>query len=112
MCGRYARFSSVKTFAERFHAQGTLTLTESYNVAPTQAVLLARNAEVGGRELAALHWGLIPAGSKEPKTPYSTINARAETVAEKPAFRNAFRRRRCLIAADGWYEFMWTRQAW
>ncbi|MGH8489617.1 MAG: SOS response-associated peptidase family protein [Gammaproteobacteria bacterium] len=53
-----------------------LTLTESYNVAPIQAVLLARNAEDGGRELAALHWGLIPAWSKEPKTPYSTINAR------------------------------------
>lgn len=76
MCGRYARFSSVKAFAERFHAQSTLTLTESYNVAPTQAVLLARNAEDGERELAALHWGLIPAWSKEPKTPYSTINAR------------------------------------
>ncbi len=105
MCGRYARFSSVKTFAERFSAQGLLDVTESYNVAPTQAALLARNKDDDGRELAALRWGLIPSWSKEPKTPYSTINTRATTVAERPAFRHAFRKRRCLIAADGYFEW-------
>jgi putative SOS response-associated peptidase YedK len=67
--------------------------------------LAARIAEHGARELVALKWGLVPAWSAEPKTVYSTINARAETVAQKPAFRSAFRHRRCLIAADGFYEW-------
>jgi len=66
---------------------------------------VARNTPEGGRELAALKWGLVPAWSDEPKTEYSTINARAETVAQKPAFRSAFRHRRCLIATDGFYEW-------
>jgi len=69
------------------------------------SMLLARNAPCGNRELVSLHWGLIPYWSKESKTGYSTINARAETIAEKPAFRNAFRHRRCLIAADGYFEW-------
>jgi putative SOS response-associated peptidase YedK len=67
--------------------------------------LAARNTEHGQRELVGLKWGLVPAWSAEPKTAYSTINARAETVAQKPAFRSAFRHRRCLIAADGFYEW-------
>ena len=105
MCGRFARFSSVQKFAELFRTGGGFSLNPRYNVAPTQALLLARNAAGGGRELVCLHWGLIPYWAKEPKTGYSTINARAETVAEKPTFRNAFRHRRCLIAADGYYEW-------
>ncbi len=104
MCGRFARFSSVQKFADLFGTRAGFSLNPRYNVAPTQALLLARNA-VGNRELVSLYWGLIPYWSKEPKTGYSTINARAESVAEKPAFRNAFRRRRCLIAADGYYEW-------
>jgi len=67
-------------------------------------LLLARNAG-GSRELVSLHWGLIPHWAKEPKIGYSTINARAETIAEKPTFRDAFRFRRCLIAVDGYYEW-------
>ncbi len=107
MCGRFARFSSPETFAALFGASGKLDLAPSYNVAPSQAVLVARNGAGGGRELALLHWGLIPRWAKAPKTPYSTINARAESVATKPSFRNAFRHRRCLVAADGFYE--WKR---
>jgi len=106
MCGRFVRHSSPETFAERFGAHGKLDLAPSYNVAPSQPVLVARNTEGEGRELALLHWGLIPSWAKAPKTIYRTINARAETVATKPTFRNAFRRRRCLIAADGFYEFI------
>ena len=105
MCGRFARFSSVQKFAELFRTGGGFSLNPRYNVAPTQALLLARNAAGGGRELVCLHWGLIPSWAKEAKTGYSTINARAETVAEMPTFRNAFRHRRCLIAADGYYEW-------
>lgn len=101
------RYSSPATFAELFGAQGGLSLAPSYNVAPSQSVLVARNGEGGRREPALLHWGLIPHWAKEPKTPYSTINARAETVAIKPTFRTAFRHRRCLIAADGFFE--WKR---
>jgi putative SOS response-associated peptidase YedK len=70
------------------------------------SVLVARNSPADcQRELAMLKWGLVPAWSDEPKTEYSTINARAETVAEKPAYRSAFRHRCCLIAADGFYEW-------
>jgi putative SOS response-associated peptidase YedK len=105
MCGRFARFSSVQKFADLFGTGAGFNLNPRYNVAPTQALLLARNAVWGNRELVSLHWGLIPHWSKEPKTSYSSINARAETVTEKPTFRNAFRHRRCLIAADGYYEW-------
>lgn len=107
MCGRFVRSSSPEIFAELFGAQGELSLAPSHNVAPSQSVLAARNTERGRRELAQLYWGLIPRWAKEPKTPYSTINARAETVATKPTFRDAFRRRRCLVAADGFFE--WKR---
>jgi putative SOS response-associated peptidase YedK len=107
MCGRFVRSSPVETFAELFGARADFVLSPRYNIAPTQAVLAARNALEGEQELVALHWGLVPHWAKEPKTSYSTINARAETVAEKPAFRKAFRYRRCLIAADGFYE--WRR---
>ncbi|MGH8468543.1 MAG: SOS response-associated peptidase [Gammaproteobacteria bacterium] len=105
MCGRFVRYSSPETFAELLKARGAMNLAPSYNVAPSQPVLVARNGEGGGRELALLHWGLIPSSSKEPKTPYSTINARAETVDTKPAFRHAIRHRRCLIGSDGYYEW-------
>ena len=105
MCGRFARFSPVQKFAGLFGTQAGFNLNPRYNIGPTQALLLARNTVGGSRELAFLHWGLIPHWVKEPKTGYSTINARAETVAEKPIFRNPFRHRRCLIAADGYYEW-------
>ena len=92
-------------FADLFQAQGHPDCWASYNIAPSTQVLVARNATQGGRELVTMKWGLVPAWSAEPKTAYSTINARAETVAQKPAFRSAFRHRRCLIAADGFYEW-------
>jgi putative SOS response-associated peptidase YedK len=105
MCGRFVRTTPIEQFAELFHAQGHPECWPSYNIAPSTYVLAARNAEHGQRELVPLKWGLVPAWSTEPKTAYSTINARAETVAQKPAFRSAFRHRRCLIAVDGFYEW-------
>lgn len=107
MCGRFARFSPVQKFAELFGVDAGFSLLPRYNVAPTQAALTARNTPQGRRELVTLHWGLIPFWAKEHKIGYSTINARAETVATKPSFRYAFQQRRCLIAADGFYE--WKR---
>jgi putative SOS response-associated peptidase YedK len=81
-----------------------------YNIAPTQLVAAVRaGADAGRRELAPLKWGLIPSWAKDPKIAASCINARAESVAEKPAYRAAFKRRRCLILADGYYE--WTGKA-
>jgi putative SOS response-associated peptidase YedK len=105
MCGRFVRYTPVERFAELFQAHGTVAAQASYNIAPSSRILVARNTPDGQRELALLKWGLVPAWSDEPKTAYSTINARAETVAEKPAYRSAFRHRRCLIAADGFYEW-------
>ncbi len=87
-------------------------LVPRYNIAPTQPVSVVRIAPDGGRrELVALRWGLVPSWAKDPKIGNRMINARAETVAQKPAFRAAFRRRRCLVAADGYYEWQKTGKA-
>lgn len=107
MCGRYARFTPAETYAQLFGARSGFTVNARYNVAPSDAVLAARNTPEGTRELVTLHWGLIPFWAKDKKIGYRTINARSETVASKPAFRHAFKRRRCLVAADGFYE--WKR---
>jgi putative SOS response-associated peptidase YedK len=109
MCGRYARFTPAEIYARIFDAAGDPGIEPSYNVAPSQPVLAARSAGEGRRELVALRWGLVPFWAKDPAIGYRTVNARAETVAVKPAFRAALRARRCLIAADGFYE--WRRMA-
>jgi putative SOS response-associated peptidase YedK len=104
MCGRFARTSSTHRFAELLHATVAADIKPSDNIPPGSAVLVARPAAGGGRERVTMQWGLVPAWSAEPKTSYSTIHARAETVADKPVFRSAFKHRRCLIAADGFDE--------
>ena len=106
MCGRFIQCTSGDRLAERFHLPAAPELTPRYNVAPSQPVGAIRSAEGDGREWVALRWGLVPAWAPEPRTAYRTINARAETVAEKPTYRHAFRRRRCLIPADGFYEWV------
>lgn len=82
-------------------------LRPRYNVAPGQSIAAVR-AEADGRRLSLLRWGLLPSWAKDPGIGYRMINARAETVASKPAFRSAYRARRCLIPADGFYE--WVRK--
>lgn len=106
MCGRYVIKTSTPEIARILGASGELLNTpERYNVAPTEQVPACR-IEDGQRRLVMLKWGLIPAWSKDPRrSAWSTINARAETVHEKPAYRAAFRARRCLLAADGYYEW-------
>jgi putative SOS response-associated peptidase YedK len=84
--------------------EGSADLLPRYNVSPSQSVAAIRHAD-GRRTLARLRWGLIPSWAKDPKIDYQCINARAETVATKPAFRSAFKRRRCLIPADGFLEW-------
>ncbi|MFO1424610.1 MAG: SOS response-associated peptidase [Candidatus Competibacteraceae bacterium] len=105
MCGRFIQYAAGERLAARFDLPAAPGLTPRYNVAPSQLVGAIRIAEGGSREWVALRWGLIPAWAAEPRTEYSTMNARAETVADKPTYRQAFRRRRCLIPADGFYEW-------
>jgi len=106
MCGRYTLRVSPAELAELFAVINEFDWSPRYNIAPTQTVAVVRDNRDGtGRELALLKWGLIPSWAKDPKIASSLINARAETVAEKPAFRSAFRKRRCLIAVDGFYEW-------
>ncbi len=109
MCGRFALSSQVKVLARHFGvAEAGVRVEEGpprYNIAPSTPILAVRLDPEGQRELVRLKWGLVPHWSVEPKTGYSTSNARAETVDTKPAFRAAFKRRRCLVPADGWFEW-------
>ena len=105
MCGRYTLSARRLERAERALHSLFPELDPRYNIAPSQDVPIIRESPEGKYELVMARWGLVPRWAKEPKTGYSMINARAETVAEKPAFRDAFRRRRCLIPADGFYEW-------
>ena len=108
MCGRYTLSTPAGDLAQKFGVVGgTPSLQPRYNVAPTQEVA-AVLAGGGGRRLELLRWGLIPSWAKDPEIGNRMINARAETVAEKPSFRKAFRQRRCLIPADGFYEWQKT----
>jgi putative SOS response-associated peptidase YedK len=107
MCGRYTLSARrLALLEERLHTTFP-ELTPRYNIAPSQEVPVIRRTEEG-YALVMARWGLIPSWAKDPKTGYRMINARAETVAEKPAFRSAFRYRRCLIPADGAYEWRQT----
>lgn len=111
MCGRFAQYSDPDAIARHFDVETDLQPEPRYNVAPTQPVLAVRLREGGQRELTRLRWGLIPFWSNGPNNRYSMINARAETVASKPAYRAAFARRRCLIPADAFYEWQPGRNA-
>ena len=107
MCGRYTLIADLGDLAQRFEFDGgDFSYDPGYNIAPTESVLTVRNVE--GREAAFMKWGLIPFWAKDPKIGSRMINARAETVAEKPTFRNALKKRRCLVLADGYYEWQKT----
>src|SRR6478672_4804217 len=103
MCGRYTLRVTPAELAEIFETLREIDWQPRYNIAPTQQVLAVRQQE--DREFALLRWGLIPSWAKDKKIASSLINARADTVATKPSFRSAFKRRRCLIVADGFYEW-------
>ena len=110
MCGRYSLTSPPEAMRRAFALTGApLNLPPCYNIAPTQAAPVVRAAGEGeGRGLVLSRWGLVPHWSKGPDNRYSMINARAETVTERPAYRDAFRSRRCLVPADGFYEWQAT----
>lgn len=108
MCGRFAFYSPSEATAALFGVDGTLALEPRYNIAPTQWVAAVRDNEEQQREFVMLRWGLVPFWAKDAAIGNRMINARAETVAGKPSYRAAFRHRRCLILADGFYE--WYRE--
>ena len=105
MCGRFTQAAPGEVIAEAFGLPEVPELAPRYNIAPTQEVAAVRAGAAGGRELVALHWGLIPAWANDRAVAARMINARAETLAAKAAFRSAFRARRCLVVADGFYEW-------
>jgi putative SOS response-associated peptidase YedK len=105
MCGRFAFYSPGEATAALFGVNGALPVEARYNIAPTQYIAAIRNDGEDDRELAMLRWGLVPFWAKDPSIGNRMINARAETVAEKPSYRAAYRHRRCLVLADGFYEW-------
>lgn len=108
MCGRYSLTTPPEAMRQVFGFAERPDLAPRYNLAPGQPAPAVRaTGEAGGRTLVMLRWGLVPGWAEDPAAGARRINARAETVAEKPSFRAAFRRRRCLIPADGFYE--WRR---
>jgi len=122
MCGRYSLTTPVEGLRQLFEFPERPNLQPRFNIAPTQEVAVVRSAPSPGaepgagagagegeRHLALVRWGLIPSWAKDPTIGARMINARAETLAEKPAFRSAFKTRRCLVPADGFYE--WQKRA-
>ncbi|MGD8920519.1 MAG: SOS response-associated peptidase [Gammaproteobacteria bacterium] len=105
MCGRFAFYSPAEAVSRLFAAETIADLPPRYNIAPTQPAPTVRLDQDSIRRLNLLRWGLVPFWAKDPSIGNRMINARAETVASKPAFRQAFRKRRCLILADGFYEW-------
>jgi putative SOS response-associated peptidase YedK len=101
--------SPPEVYAGMFGAESLLQMGARYNIAPSQSVLAARGGSAGDAELVLLRWGLVPHWSQGADSRFSMINARAETVHEKPAYRGPFRHRRCLIPAEGFYE--WKQEA-
>jgi putative SOS response-associated peptidase YedK len=104
MCGRYALTSPPDVIAQRFNLLWVPQLPAHYNIAPSQMIPVVRDSGQGP-ELALLRWGLIPSWAHDQAIGVKLINARAETLAEKPAFRSAYLRRHCLIPADAFYEW-------
>jgi putative SOS response-associated peptidase YedK len=107
VCGRFALFSPAAAIADYFDCALPIdapALEPHYNLTPGQPIAAVRAAD-GERVLAPLRWGLVPYWAKDPSIGRRLVNARAEGIAAKPAFRDAFRRRRCLIPADGFYEW-------
>ena len=118
MCGRFSLTLPVEAIGRLFgvDVENAPALEAHYNIAPSQRIaVIRRRGETGERELAFLQWGFVPAWARDPASMSQPINARGETVEAKPMFRDAFRKRRCLIPADGFYEWKKTaggKQPW
>ena len=109
MCSRFTITSHPEAVREYFHYRNKEEFPPRYNIAPTQPVPIVREAENGHRELMLVRWGLIPGWVKDPDDFSTLVNARSETVTQKPSFKSAIKHRRCLIPADGFYEWQGAR---
>jgi putative SOS response-associated peptidase YedK len=105
MCGRYTLYGPSSRYQEHFHTCNWPDFGDRYNIAPSAAVPVIRQAPDGRRVADLLRWGLIPNWAKNPAIGAKLNNARGETVAEKPSFRSAYKRRRCIVPAMGYYEW-------
>lgn len=111
MCGRFTLRAPMRAIADAFAVDDVPLLEAHYNVAPTQNIAAVRvNADSHRRQLVMLHWGLVPFWAESPAIGNRMINARAETLASKAAFREAFRQRRCIVVADGFFEWRKERR--
>ena len=106
MCGRYELHTQPAALALAFGVPFPTAMRARYNIAPMQDVSIIRHAKTGVRELANVRWGLVPRWAKDPAIGNKMINARSETLAEKPSFRTALKHHRCLLPANGFYEWM------
>lgn len=106
MCGRFTSLLSPELLSVIYEVLAPPGLPPRYNIAPSQPVLVVRQDVSGQRELATVNWGLIPSWAKDPSIGHSLINARGETFADKPSFRAAFKHRRCIVPASGFYEWV------
>jgi putative SOS response-associated peptidase YedK len=109
MCGRFALIVDASVLADVFDVDPPRQLVPRFNIAPTQTIPIIRSTSQGSRECAMVRWGLVPSWAKDETIGSRMINARGETVAEKPSFRSAVTTRRCLVPADGFFE--WVRTA-
>lgn len=105
MCGRYFLTHPGDVLTAELGLESAVTVEARFNIAPTQQVPIVRRSARGGRELVLARWGLVPFWAKDPAIGNRLINARAESLGEKPSFRDAFRKHRCLIPASGFYEW-------
>ncbi len=106
MCGRFSQIASPEVIAQQFNITNPPLFTPRYNIAPSQPIAAIRiDSDTATRTLVMLRWGLIPSWAKDPKIGFQCINAKAETATEKPSFRSAFKKRRCLVIATGFYEW-------
>jgi len=106
MCGRFERSSPIEIIIRDFRVnKASIEIAPSYNVAPSQDILAIHVDHKGKKQLVTCRWGFIPSWAKDPSIGYKTINARAETISSKPMFRSAFKNHRCLVIADGFYEW-------
>jgi putative SOS response-associated peptidase YedK len=107
MCGRFTLRTPAEKWVDLFEVDvAGRASAPRYNIAPSQDVLAVRRVPHGsGRELVALRWGLVPAWAQDPRIGNRLVNARAESLPEKPAFRDAYQQRRCVLVADGFYEW-------
>jgi len=108
MCGRFALIVDASVLADVFDVDPPRGIAPRFNIAPTQTVAIVRAGNARPRELVTVRWGLVPSWAKDESIGARMINARAETVAEKPSFRSAIKSRRCLVPASGFYEWVKT----